>query len=54
MSDPLVIVGLPQSTVKLLEKLARKTKTSMVEILAEALKDKAKKHLTPEELRSDS
>lgn len=52
MGEALVLIGVPESTVKLLTKIARKTGVSMVEVLAEALRDKARKTLTAEEIKA--
>lgn len=52
MSEPLVIIGMPESSIKILQLIARKTGQSMVEVLSEALKEKARKHLTAEEIKA--
>lgn len=45
MNEPLVLIGIPQQTAELLQLVARKIGVSMAEVMSQALKDKAMKHL---------
>lgn len=48
MNEPITLIGIPQSTVALLQLVAKKLGKSMTDVLAEALEEKAKKHLKPD------
>jgi hypothetical protein len=50
MSGGIMMIGLPDVTLGVIRALSLKTGKSMVDVLGDAIMEKAKKHLTDDEL----